>query len=69
MILANMHYLSGYDPRFEEALLILGPEKAKFLLVGMEGLDYSDDKKIEADVILYQSFGLMGQDRTLSHLH
>lgn len=63
---ANMHYLSGYDPRFEEALLILGPEKAKFLLVGMEGLDYSDDKKIEADVILYQSFGLMGQDRTLS---
>ncbi|MBS4219005.1 M24 family metallopeptidase [Bacillus sp. FJAT-49711] len=63
---ANMHYLSGYDPRFEEALLILGPNNAKFLLVGMEGLDYSVDKKIEADVILYQSFGLLGQDRTRS---
>src|SRR5690606_3692658 len=63
---ANIHFLSGYDPRFEEALLILGPRNAKYLLVGMEGLDYSVDKQIEANVILYQSFGLLGQDRTSS---
>src|SRR2546422_10326206 len=38
---ANLLYLSGYDPRFEEALLILGSEGTPRLLVGNEGLGYT----------------------------
>lgn len=63
---ANIHYLSGFDPRFEEALLILGPKNSKYILVGNEGLDYSVEVHNGAEVILYQTFGLMGQDRTIN---
>jgi hypothetical protein len=34
---ANMSYLTGYDPRFEESLLIMVPGRAPVLLVGNEG--------------------------------
>jgi Xaa-Pro aminopeptidase len=33
---ANLAYLSGFDPRFEEALLILGPDGDPAILVGNE---------------------------------
>lgn len=35
--LANIAFLSGYDPRFEEALLLLGPREKRVLIVGNEG--------------------------------
>ena len=38
---ANLAYLTGYDPRFEEALLVLGPDKRRCLVVGNEGLAYA----------------------------
>ncbi len=38
---ANLTYLTGYDPRFEEALLILLPGQIPTLLVGNEGMPYS----------------------------
>ncbi|MDY0393506.1 hypothetical protein ACFSMW_17955 [Virgibacillus halophilus] len=60
----NLFYLSGFDPRFEEALLIMGPNKVKYLLVGNEGYDYSARAKINTEVLLCQSFSLMGQDRS-----
>jgi hypothetical protein len=63
---ANMNYLSGFDPRFEEALLILGPKGAKYLLVGNEGKDYTSVVRIKAEIVLCQTFSLLGQDRTLS---
>ena len=34
---ANLLFLTGFDPRFEEALLLLGPGKRRVLLVGNEG--------------------------------
>jgi hypothetical protein len=34
---ANLAYLTGYDPRFEEALLILVPGQEAKLVVGLEG--------------------------------
>ncbi|WP_066190828.1 M24 family metallopeptidase [Gracilibacillus timonensis] len=61
---ANIHYLSAFDPRFEEALLLLGPNQKKYLLLGNECVDYAPVNKINAEVVLYQSFGLLGQDRT-----
>ena len=38
---ANLSYLTGYDPRFEEALLILVPDRPAVLLVGNEGVAYA----------------------------
>ena len=39
--LANIAFLSGYDPRFEEALLLLGPKERRVLVVGNEGEAYA----------------------------
>jgi hypothetical protein len=39
--LANIAFLSGYDPRFEEALLLLGPRDQRVLVVGNEGEAYA----------------------------
>jgi len=33
---ANLAYLTGFDPRFEEALLVLGSEGQPAILVGNE---------------------------------
>ncbi|MCF3942798.1 hypothetical protein [Oceanobacillus alkalisoli] len=63
---ANLYYLTEFDPRFEEAILILGPDKSRYLLVGNEGLMYKSVMKLDAEVILNQSFSLMGQDRSKS---
>jgi hypothetical protein len=65
---ANLAYLTGYDPRFEEALLIVdikNREKKPLLLVGNEGLGYVNISPIREDfeVVLYQTFSLMGQPR------
>ncbi|HEX7543715.1 MAG TPA: hypothetical protein VF361_02845, partial [Candidatus Limnocylindrales bacterium] len=33
---AGLSYLTGFDPRFEEAILVLGPSRDPALLVGNE---------------------------------
>ncbi len=67
---ANMAYLTGYDPRFEEALLILDiqSQSKPMLLVGNEGYGYARISPIidDLEVVLYQSFSLLGQDRSAS---
>lgn len=37
---ANLAWLTGFDPRFEEALLILGPTQKPLLLAGNESIAY-----------------------------
>ena len=39
---ANIAYLTGYDPRFEEALLVIVPGRKPKLLVGNEGWGYAE---------------------------
>jgi hypothetical protein len=64
--LANIAFLSGYDPRFEEALLLLGPHERRVLVVGNEGEAYAPMARLPSlDVALAQSMSLMGQDRSL----
>ncbi len=63
---ANMSYLTGYDPRFEESLLIMVPGRAPVLLVGNEGVSYAAVVPPEVEVVLYQSFSLVSQDRSAS---
>ena len=60
---ANLAFLCGFDPRFEEALLLLGPEGRRSLLVGNEGLGYASLATVQLNVVLAQSLSLMGQPR------
>jgi hypothetical protein len=64
---ANLAFLTGFDPRFEEAVLVLGSGDARHLLVGNEGLGYGSVAVIpRLDVVLCQPLSLMGQDRSES---
>ena len=60
---ANLAFLCGFDPRFEEALLLLGPSM-RTLVVGLEGEAYASLLAAALDVVVCPSLSLMGQDRT-----
>jgi Xaa-Pro aminopeptidase len=67
--MANISYLTGYDPRFEEALLIVDIEKdIQHLLVGNEGIGYLEISPIKEHLkpVLYQPFSLLAQPRNKS---
>lgn len=57
----NLVWLTGYDPRFEEALLLLGPRGKRVLLVGVEGLAYAEVAGLEAEIRFYHPFSIQGQ--------
>ncbi|MEO6012801.1 MAG: hypothetical protein ABIQ30_04345 [Devosia sp.] len=61
---ANLAWLTGFDPRFEEALLILAAGAIPTLLAGPENLSRARNSKIEVAARLYPPFGLLGQDRS-----
>ncbi len=61
---ANLSHLTGFDPRFEEALLILVPGRTPVLLVGNEGEAYAAAVPVLVEVIRYQSFSLLNQPRS-----
>ena len=63
---ANLAFLTAFDPRFEEALLIVAKGYRPLLLVGNEGWDYAKVSPLDLDVQLYQPFSLLGQDRSRS---
>jgi len=63
---ANLSYLTGFDPRFEEALLIVAREENPTVLVGNECVGTARAAPLSMDVILYQDFSLPGQPRDRS---
>lgn len=63
---ANVHYLANFDPRFEEAVLVLGAGGKGWLVVGNEGEMYSHIVRGGHEVVLCQTFSLMGQKRDRS---
>ena len=63
---ANVAYLCGYDPRFEETLLVIVPGKQPQLLVGNEGWGYAEICDGPYERILYQTFSLPAQPRDRS---
>ena len=63
---ANIAYLTGFDPRFEEALLLLDRLGRRMLVVGNECLGYLPDAALKLEVELFQDFSLMGQPRDAS---
>ncbi len=60
---ANLAYLTGFDPRFEEALLLLDADGRRKLLVGNECMGYLPDPALGIEVELFQEFSLLGQPR------
>ncbi|TCV97936.1 Xaa-Pro aminopeptidase [Biostraticola tofi] len=63
--LANIAFLSGFEPRFEEALLLLGPAGQRIVITGNEGLSYVPRAGLAGiDILLSQTMSLSGQDRT-----
>jgi hypothetical protein len=61
---ANLAWATGFDPRFEEALLILAPGRDPMLLAGPENQGTGKAAPVGLDVRLYPPFGLLGQDRS-----
>ncbi len=61
---ANLAYLTGIDPRFEEALLIVAPKSDPILITGPENQGYAAISPLDLDLRLYPPFGLLGQDRS-----
>jgi hypothetical protein len=62
----NLVYLTNFDPRFEEAILLLGPDDRRLLLVGNEGIGYKSQAGLKLEFVLAQSLSLMGQDRSVA---
>jgi hypothetical protein len=63
---ANVAYLCGYDPRFEETLLVILPDAKPKLMVGNEGWGYAEMIDGPYERVLYQTFSLPGQPRDRS---
>jgi hypothetical protein len=59
---ANLIFLCNLDPRFEEALLVIGPN-TRTLVLGKEDVGYVPVVPIDIDVVLCPTFSLMGIDR------
>jgi hypothetical protein len=67
---ANLAYLTGFDPRFEESLLIVGRTATPLILVGNECEAYLGISSLHNAGRLrherFQSFSLLGQPRDRS---
>lgn len=60
----NIMFLSGFEPRFEEALLLLGPNGKRVIVTGNESVSYTVLAGLPGvEVLRAQSFSLMGQTR------
>jgi Xaa-Pro aminopeptidase len=60
---ANLSHLTGFDPRFEEAVLLLGQEARPLLLAGNECVEMAKAAPLPMRVELYQDLSLTGQPR------
>ncbi len=63
---ASLSYLTGFDPRFEEAILLLGPGGVPALLVGNECFGMAGAAPLPVERVLFQELSLPGQPRDRS---
>ena len=63
---SNIAYLCDFEPRFEEALLILGPNDCRVIITGNECVSFAQavTRLSTFDVKLCQAMSLPGQDRS-----
>ena len=62
--MANFAWLTGFDPRFEEALLIVPADGEPTILAGPENVGIARVCELPARCVAYPPFGLLGQDRS-----
>jgi Xaa-Pro aminopeptidase len=60
---SNLEYLTGFDPSFEEAILILSEQDIPTLVIGNECMEYSRVASVNLKRQLWQGFSLLGQPR------
>lgn len=60
---AGISYLTGFDPRFEEAILVLGPSGTPAILVGNECRGMAEQAPLKMRTVLFQDLSLPGQPR------
>lgn len=60
---SNLEYITGYDPRYEECMLLLKKGSVPWLIVGNEGMGQSQCITIDHEKVLFQSLSPMGQGR------
>jgi hypothetical protein len=61
----NMAFLTGFEPRFEEAFLLLGPKRRRVLVTGNESESYAALARLpDLEVKRAQTLSLMAQDRS-----
>ena len=63
---ANLAFLTGFDPRFEESVLVLGPAGDPAILVGNECHDLAGAAPLPMRRALFQDLSLPGQPRDRS---
>jgi hypothetical protein len=63
---ANLAWLTGFDPRFEEALLVVGPDDPPAVLAGNECLGMAAAAALPMRPVLFQDLSLPGQPRDRS---
>ena len=63
---ANLAYLTGFDPRFEEAILIAGSHTRPLLLTGNECVGMAEAAPLPMRVELHQDLSLPSQPRDRS---
>jgi hypothetical protein len=60
---ANIAYLTGFDPRFEEAVLVVGSQGDPAMLLGNECFDLGAAAPLPVRPIRFQDLSLPGQSR------
>ena len=63
---ANLAYLSGFDPRFEEALMIVAPTDDPVLVAGNECLGVAEVAPLATRCVRFQDLSLPNQPRASS---
>ena len=63
---ANLSYLTGFDPRFEEAILVVGPDAEPAILVGNECWGTAGAAPLPMRRFLFQDLSLPSQPRDRS---
>ena len=63
---ANLSFLSGFDPRFEEALLVIGPDGEPAILAGNECIGLAGVAPLPMRPHRFQDFSLPSQPRDRS---
>jgi len=60
----NFRFCTGYDPRFEEAFLVVLTGARPVLLIGVEGAGHSKHSlKLDCEVVIWHPLSLMGISR------